>query len=168
MFKRYYPNSPIIHLGTINYYPIEKLINIDFIDKECTGTAIWVGNSASANGNHISVFERLSSFSDSIKIYCPISYGETGYSAYLDSEGNRLLGNKFVPLKAFLPVEQYYALFLNANSFVFGHYRQCGVGNVLMALFFGGKCFFYKRNPLYHMYLESGFCVFSIEDDLNE
>ncbi len=168
VFKRYYPKSPIIYLGTINYYPIEKLIKAEFVNRECIGNAIWVNNSASANGNHISVFERLSSFSDEVKIYCPISYGEAGYRDYLDSEGKRLLGCKFVPLKTFLPVDQYYALFLNANSFIFGHYRQCGVGNILMALYFGGKCFFYKRNPLYKMYLESGFFVFSIEDDLCE
>lgn len=168
VYKQYFPRSKKEHLGTINYYPIEQLIKNSFIHKECNGTAIWVGNSASANGNHLGVFRLLSTFSNNIKVYSPISYGDKRFTDYIDQEGTRLLGECFCPLKEFVPVEQYYSLFLDANSFVFGHYRQCGVGNILMALFFGGKCFFYKKNPLYQMYLDSGFSVFSIEDDLNE
>lgn len=168
VFKKYYPMSPIEHLGTINYYPIENLVNKEFVDSECNGSSIWVGNSASANGNHIGIFKILSSFSDDINIFCPISYGDKRFVDYIDIEGKKILGKKFSPLKEFLPVKKYYALFLNANSFVFGHYRQCAVGNILMALYFGGKCFFYKKNPLYQMYLDDGFSVYSIEDDLNE
>lgn len=168
VFKRYFPNSPIQHLGTINYYPIENLINQGFVNSECDGSAIWVGNSASANGNHVSIFKLLSSFSDSVKIYSPISYGDRRFIDYINNEGQRLLGDRFIPLMDFLPVDKYYSLFLNANCFIFGHYRQCGVGNILMALYFGGKCFFYKRNPLYQMYLDAGFAVFSIDDELNE
>lgn len=168
VFQKYYTNTTIKFLGTINYYPIEKLIGKENLNKECNGTAIWVGNSPAANGNHTSVFKKLASYSNNTKIYSPISYGDNRFMAYLNTEGKRILGDKFCPLRSFMPPEQYYSLFLNANSFVFGHYRQCGVGNILMALYFGGKCFFYKRNPLYQMYLDYGFIVFSIDDDLNE
>ena len=78
------------------------------------------------------------------------------------------MGDRFVPLKDFLPVNEYYAKFLQANAFVFGHFRQCAVGNILMAFYFGGKVFLSNRNPLLPMYKESGFYVYSIENDLRE
>ena len=168
VFNQYYGYKGLIFYGTINYYPIESLIDSSKQHEECTGNAIWVGNSADPNGNHVWVFEKLKNYSENIKILSPISYGDVRFMKYLEEEGNRLLGNKFAPLKDFLPVNEYYAKFLQANAFIFGHFRQTAVGNILMALYFGGKVFLSNRNPLLKMYKESGFCIYSIEDDLNE
>ncbi|MBQ6437492.1 MAG: TDP-N-acetylfucosamine:lipid II N-acetylfucosaminyltransferase [Bacteroidales bacterium] len=168
VFKKYYGEKRIKFYGTINYYPIENLIDPSKQKEECAGNAIWVGNSADANGNHVWVFEMLSNYSNGIKVMSPISYGDPRFMKYLYEEGNRLLGDRFVPLKEFLPVKDYYARFLQANSFVFAHFRQCAVGNILMALFFGGKVFLSHKNPLLNMYKETGFNIFSIEDDLTE
>ena len=168
VFKKYYGDKHVYFPGTINYYPIENLIDPSKHNKECSGNSIWVGNCAAPNGNHVWVFEKLAGFSDDIKIVSPISYGDARFMRYIDEEGCRLLGNKFVPLKDFLPANEYYAKFLQANAFVFGHFRQCAVGNILMALFFGGKVFLSNRNPLLPMYKESGFDIYSIEDDLTE
>ena len=168
VFKRYYPNSPIEHLGTINYYPIEQLVNDVNLDKECQGNAIWVGNSSAPNGNHLSIFKKLASYKSNMKVYTPISYGDKRFMAYIEREGKKLLGNNFIALKDFLPAHEYYSLFLNANTFIFGHYRQCGVGNILMAFYFGGRVFLSNNNPLLALYKKSGFHVYSIEDDLNE
>lgn len=168
VFKHYFGKEKISFLGTINYYPIEKLIDPTKQNEVCTGNAIWVGNSADAVGNHVWVFEKLKDFSDNIEIITPISYGDVKFIRYIDREGQRILGNKFVPLKEFLPANDYYAKFIKANAFIFGHYRQCAVGNILMALYFGGKVFLSNRNPLLKMYKESGFNIYSIEDDLTE
>lgn len=168
VFNQYYGDKGLIFHGTINYYPIESLIDSSKQNEVCSGNAIWVGNSADPNGNHVWVFEKLKDYSKGIKILSPISYGDVRFMKYLDEEGNRLLGNKFAPLKDFLPVNEYYAKFLQANAFIFGHFRQTAVGNILMALYFGGKVFLSNRNPLLKMYKESGFCIYSIEDDLNE
>lgn len=167
VFKKYYPTSNIVHLGSINYYPIERLVGDDNIDKTCTGNAIWVGNSAAPNGNHIGIFKILSGFNNNARVYCPLSYGDKRLARYIEDAGRRLLGGSLYSLTDFLPVQQYYSIFLNCNSFVFGHYRQCAVGNILMAFYFGGKVFLYKRNPLFQTYKEMGFVVFSIDDELN-
>ena len=168
VFCQYYGDKKIKFYGTINYYPIENLIDPSKQNEECTGNAIWVGNSADANGNHVWIFEQLKDYSDRIRVMSPISYGDVKFVKYIDSEGTRLLGGKFVPLKDFLPANEYYAKFLQANAFIFGHFRQCAVGNILMALYFGGKVFLSKRNPLLKMYKDSGFRIYSIEDDLTE
>lgn len=168
VFKKYYPATQILHLGTINYYPIEDLIGEDNMDKECSGNAIWVGNSAAPNGNHMSVLRRLAGLNINSEVYVPLSYGDTRIANFVEREGTLLLGRRFKPLIDFLPVQQYYSLFLNANSFAFGHYRQCAVGNILMALYFGGKVFLFEKNPLLEMYKKSGFIIFSIDNDLTE
>ncbi len=168
VFNHYFGDKTILFPGTINYYPIESLIDKSRYNEVCNGNAIWVGNSADPNGNHVWVFEKLSVYSDDIQIMSPISYGDVRFMKYIEEEGCRLLGRKFVPLKQFLPVNEYYAKFLQANAFIFGHFRQCAVGNILLALFFGGKVFLSNRNPLLKMYKESGFFIFSIEDDLTE
>lgn len=168
IFKHYFGDKNILFPGTINYYPIENLIEPSKQNAVCSGDSIWVNNSASAVGNHIWIFEKLKTFSNDTKIICPISYGDKRIANYIDAAGQQILGNKFIPLKDFLPVEEYYSMFLQANAFIFGHFRQCAVGNILMALYFGGKVFLSNRNPLLQMYKDSGVCIYSIEDDLTE
>lgn len=168
VFKRYFGKYSISFPGTINYYPIESLIDPSKQNEVCSGNSIWVGNSADPNGNTVWVFEKLRDYSEDITIMSPISYGDERFMKYIDEEGCRLLGKKFAPLKDFLPANEYYTRFLQANSFIFGHFRQCAVGNILMALYFGGKVFLSNRNPLLPMYKKSGFDIFSIEDDLTE
>ena len=168
VFNRYFGEKGIKFAGTINYYPIENLIDPSKQDEVCTGNSIWVNNSADGTGNHSWVFEKLKNYSDDIKVLTPISYGDVRYMKFIDSEGQKILGKKFVPLKDFLPVNEYYSKFLQANAFIFGHFRQCAVGNILMALYFGGKVFLSNKNPLLSMYKESGFSIYSIEDDLTE
>ncbi len=168
VFNHYLGDKNVKFAGTINYYPIEKMIDQSKQNEVCSGNAIWVGNAADANGNHVWMFEKLKDFSDEIKILCPISYGDKRFMKFIDQEGHRLLGDRFVPLKDFLPVNEYYAKFLQANAFIFGHFRQCAVGNILMAFYFGGKVFLSNRNPLLKTYRQGGFSVYSIEDDLTE
>lgn len=168
LIKAYFPELDIIFYPTAHYYPIEMMIGEDNMQKECIGNNIWVGNSPALNGNHISVFEKIKAFEENTKIYCPLSYGEERLKKYVESYGYMILGEKFFPLKKYLPTEEYYKLFYDANSFIFGHLRQCAVGNVLMALYFGGKCFLYKNNPLYGSLKNIGLIIFSIEDELIE
>lgn len=168
VFQHYFGDKKIQFAGTINYYPIENLIDPAKKDEECSGKTIWVNNSADAQGNHTWVFDKLKHFSNDVKVMTPISYGDARFMRFIDAEGRRILGDRFISLKDFLPVNEYYDKFLQANAFVFGHYRQCAVGNIIMALYFGGKVFLSVRNPLLKMYKENGFVIFSIEDDLNE
>lgn len=168
LLKMYFPKLNIVQYPTFSYYPIEKQIGDDNLNKKCSGSNIWVGNSPALNGNHSSVFKKIRGFSQSIKIYCPISYGEDRLKKHVEDVGHEILGPRFIPLKDFLPSTEYFKLYLDANSFIFGHLRQCGVGSVFMALYFGGKCFLYKGNPMFESLKELGLIIFSIDDDLTE
>lgn len=169
LFYQYFPQY---HFKTLTpgftYYPIEKMIDPTQMDSVCSGSNIWVNNSPAPNGNHVSVYQLLSSFTSNFKVITPLSYGDPRFMRYFEEQGRALLGDRFVPLLEFLPHDQYYSLFLSANSFIFGHLRQCGYGNVLVSLYFGAKCFFYKKNPLFEELKRRSFVVFSIEDDLTE
>ena len=168
LLKEYFPKYKYKHYHSCSYYPIELQIGYDNLNKECYGLNIWVGNSPALNGNHSSVFNEIKDFSKSIKIYSPISYGEERLMNYVDNLGGNMIGVNFIPLKTFLPSEKYFNLFLDVNAFIFGHLRQCALGNVMMAMYFGGKVFLYRDNPLLQQLRNFGFVVFSIEDDLNE
>lgn len=168
LLKEYFPDYEFKHYYSCFYYPIELQIGEKNLGKECHGMNLWIGNSPALNGNHLSVFNIIKNFSKSIKIYTPISYGEERLINYVDNLGRNIIGVNFIPLKTFLPSEQYFNLFLDVNAFVFGHLRQCALGNVMMAMYFGGKVFLYKDNPLFQQLRNFGFVVFSIEDDLNE
>ena len=169
LLRTYFPSLTFQSvMGSFSYYPIEKLVGERQLNLWCAGKNIWVNNSAAMNGNHISVFERLKGIHSSIKIYSPLSYGGAPFRAYIEKKGYEILGDKFYPIKDFLPPEEYYGLFLNVNSFVFGHYRQCAYGNILVALYLGAKCFFYKSNPLYNDLLSEGLIIFDLEKDFNE
>lgn len=168
LLSLYFPSLKIPFIGTFCYYPIEDLVGAKNLNQYCFGKDVWVNNSPAMNGNHVSVFCKLKQFSNDIKVHSPLAYGDARFINYLKQKGYEILGNKFIPLTTFVDPDVYYEKFLSANAFIFGHYRQCGFGNVLMALYFGGKCFFYKENPLLNYLRELDFTVFEIESDLSE
>lgn len=167
LLREYYPELNIGKNNFFSYYPIENQIGKDNLDKQCEGLNIWVGNSPALNGNHSTIFKCLKDFPKTVKVYCPISYGERRLIKYVDRIGEEILGENFVPLKEFMEANRYFEKYLDANSFIFGHLRQCGFGSILMALYFGGKCFLFKTSPLYKFLKRNGVVVFSIENDLN-
>lgn len=168
LIKKFFPELKIVLHPNCSYYPLELQIGNEAIGLECKGKNIWVGNSAHFNGNHVPIFRLLKSFPEDILVYAPISYGDERCIKYISSKGSEILGNRFVPIREFMNPQRYFKMYLDANAFIFGHLRQCGYGSILMALYFGGKCFLYKNNPLYQELLNDGFILFNIEDDLNE
>ena len=168
LFKSYFPELNILKYPFFSYYPIERQIGLSNMDKNCTGCNIWVGNSPALNGNHLEIFKMLKGYSEALKVYVPIAYGEKRLIDYVDKIGHEMLGGKFFPLNTFMPAENYFNLYLDANAFIFGHLRHCGFGSILMALYFGGKCFLFKQNPLFEYFKQKGCLIYSIDEDLNE
>lgn len=163
----YFPECSNKRVATFSYYPLEKMINSDNMDKFVSGTSIWVNNCAKQNGNHIEVFEALKKVKlDNSKVYCPLSYGDKRFANYLIKYGENLFNKDFLPMLDFIPREKYYNYFYDVNSFIYGHLRQCAEGNIMVSLYVGGKCFLYKKNPLYSYFKELGCEIYSIDDDL--
>ncbi|HWW39893.1 hypothetical protein [Pedobacter sp.] len=160
----HFPEANHLKRKSFFYYPIDTLLNQELLDSECKGMNFFVGNSSSLHSNHAAIFETLQNVElSNRKIFTPLSYGDSRYRDYISEIGYNLLPNNFFPITEFVPLEVYYQQFLSANFFIYGNYRQCALGNIVMALYFGAKVFLYECNPLYDFFISLGIKIFSIE-----
>ena len=72
------------------------------------------------------------------------------YANYISKVGEQYFGRKFNAIRDFMPLEEYNKFLLSADVFIYGNWRQEAVGNILIALFIGGKVFLDEKNPLYN------------------
>lgn len=168
LFVYYYPEFAGVKHKYMYYYPIDDILSNFIINKECFGENIWVNNCSGINGNHVCIFKKLKNLYVTNKVIVPLSYGDDRYAKYILEEGRIILGSGFYELVKFLPKEEYYSLFLSSNVFLFGHFRQCAFGNILIAFYLGGKVFLFKKNPLYDYFKIMGLHVYTIDDDLEK
>lgn len=164
----YYPELSHLEYKDFFYYPIDEVLGTELYDSVTNGTNIIVGNSASPTGNHLSVFDKLRNLNlGEKKILVPLSYGNIKYSNYISRIGDEYFGSKIETIRDFMPLEDYNKFLLSASVFIYGNWRQEAVGNILIALFIGGKVFLDEKNPLLKFYRDRGLIIFSLEE-LNE
>jgi hypothetical protein len=131
----------------LNYASVEDTYAVG--GGEVTGEDILVGNSANPSGNHLDALAALAlSHSAGRRIIVPLSYGDAGYADVVVAEGVRLFGADFIPLRDFLPLDEYQALISRCSIVVMPHLRQQAIGNVASALWFGARAVLDARNPL--------------------
>ena len=151
-------------LTGFNYYPIDTVLG-ELKDKKVQGNAIWIGNSASYTNNHLYAFEYLSRFNiDNRKVIMPLSYG--GTKKYVKNQikrGEMKWHNNYVPLLNYLPLDKYNELLLSAEHFIFSSWRQEAVGNILIALYLGGKVFLSEKSPILNYFRNMGLSIYSLE-----
>lgn len=161
-------NTTPAHIYSIAY-SIEKvmgpLYGLPFQDH--SRCSIIVGNSASFTNNHLYVLEQLSKVDvgDS-EISLISSYGNTS-SEYLEKVKNTFssrYGNSFKMISNYLSLTDYNNLLKSATHFLYGNWRQEAVGNILTALYLGGKVYLSKNNPLFEDLIEKGFSIFCLEE----
>lgn len=164
LLLKYYPEFSFLEPKEIFYYPINEILG-DLLNEKCYGTNIIVNHSASPTGNHIDIFRLLSRLSiNDRKIVVPISYGTDRMKRYIITLGQKILKNNFSPVLNYMPLDEYNKLLLSSNVFIYGHIRQEAVGNILIALFIGGKVFLSSESPLYSYYKRLGLKLFSLEE----
>lgn len=141
------------------YYRIEEIIK----EEKINGNNIIVGNSAYAAGNHIEVFKELSKIDiGDRKVIVPLSYGDI--AAYVIKEGEKVLGNSFMPLVDFMPLDEYNKLLSSVRTFIYGNYRQAAIGNIVVAFCIGATVFLHDKNPLLQEFRNAGFVLFSVSE----
>lgn len=132
--------------------------------EKAADTVILAGNSGNPSNNHHEILSKLLSVRDmKIKIICPLSY--SGNHAYIDSvvtAGDRIFGNKFVPLRDFIPPGNYLDLLWNVDIAVMNHDRQQGMGNILPLLYFGKKVFIRSDTTTYRYLSDIGCRLYDI------
>lgn len=145
-------------------------VNNNFVDykKGNTGCVVQINHSASWDGNHLTVLKKIARIDNDrrLKLLIPLSYGKQSVVKEVENfiEKERL--NAEV-LKAFLPIDEYYALTRKVNATIFGQHRQEGGYNIIQSFRSGTKVFLREDNNLLRLYRDWGLKVFSFEDDLN-
>ena len=129
------------------------------------GLNILVGNSASQTNNHIDIFHMLTRHDlGSRKVIVPLSYGDPIYRKNLIACGDEILGEAFMPLVDFLPLDQYCSIVASCNVVVMNQLRQQALGNIGAALYQGAHVFLDPINPVYRFFKEKGAFVRSTHD----
>ncbi|HTL46548.1 MAG TPA: TDP-N-acetylfucosamine:lipid II N-acetylfucosaminyltransferase [Verrucomicrobiae bacterium] len=130
------------------------------------GNDILLGNSAAASNNHVDALKLLRETAQDRNVIVPLSYADPGglYTARVVEEGARLLGDRFKPLTAWMPMERYFAHLSNCGIVIMNHRRQQALGNISAALYKGAKVFLRPENPVYRWYLEMGIKLFPVTE----
>ena len=149
-----------------NYGSLEKNYIKGFNEKLVNGDNILVGNSATDTNNHIEIFDLLNTLvlEDSMKIICPLSYGNETYKKNIINIGNNMLGERFEPLVEFMNIDDYISKIVSCKVVIMNHVRQQAFGNIITMLYLGAKVFLREENPIYIFLKNQGASVYSIHD----
>jgi dTDP-N-acetylfucosamine:lipid II N-acetylfucosaminyltransferase len=140
-----------------NYPCLEEVI--DNVDK-CGGSFgdnVMLGNSATPENNHLDLLpELLPLMQSGQRIYCPLSYGDAAYGDMVASEGARLYGDQFVPIREFLPLIDYLTILRSCSTVIMPHLRQQAMGNIFMMLYAGAQVIMDSRSPAFRFLRRMG------------
>jgi len=132
---------------------------------EASTLNILVGNSAQETNRHLLVLEKLKNYRDrKIRLFCPLSYGDNDYARKVMDTGQSIFGKKFIPLRKFLPFQNYLKFLRTIDIGFFLHNRQQGMGNVIQLLGNGRKVFLSRGTSQYEFFRQCGITVFDIEN----
>jgi len=124
---------------------------------------VLVGNSADSSNKHEEIFELIKGI-ENIKVVVPLSYGNKDNANYIIEAGKRLLGENFIPLTKFMPIEEYTDLLNSIDVAIFNHDRQQAVGNIVTLLSLGKKVYLRENTSHYNYFKENGIKVFPVHD----
>jgi dTDP-N-acetylfucosamine:lipid II N-acetylfucosaminyltransferase len=155
-------------LVDFNYCGIEDLctVNESLYPARMHNNAT-VGNSGCEGNNHASLLQLLyKSGRHFEKIYCPLSYSEHPvYVNAIEKIGSTLFGDEFVPLKDFLPKQEYDKILGSCDYFFHNHYRPQAYGNIVFQLWKGGKVYMNEKSSLYRYLIKNGIVIGTISGD---
>ncbi len=165
MILDYYPEFSHLQYRSFFYYPIDEILGNLYNNTWVEGFNVLLGNSCSYTNNHIYVLNILKEKGIKENIVAPLSYGgDDRYKEHVKCVGSSLFGDRFHPIEDYMSLSDYNKLLLSCNSFIFGSLRQEAVGNILIALYIGGRVFLQSSNPLLKFYKSMGLIIFSIEE----
>lgn len=147
-----------MYLSNLHHAPAQEVAPHD-------GINILLGNSADASNNHLDALERLRPFADkSIRIFCPLSYGDESYAQTISDYGRQVFGDRFIPLLDFMPFEEYLSFLCKIDIAILNHERQQGVGITTTLLGLGKKVYMRRDISSYRMFNDLGVKVFPIDN----
>lgn len=150
---------------TWNYGNLEEDLIKGFSDEWVLGENILIGNSATAENNHLDTFSLLSKAGVSNRtLVTPLSYGKKDYREIVIGHGQEIFGDKFSPLIDFMPIGEYIKILLSCGYVIMNHVRQQAVGNIVIMLYLGAKVFLREESPTYSFFRGQGAVIHTIQD----
>ena len=165
--KNYHQSPKLEHLF-YNYYTLEDMVG-PLIEKRCNGHNIFMGNCGANECNYwdaMPIAARLKEKGQKVIIPIPKGYGAPWVCKRVNRLGKWLYGEDFMPLRDFLPREQYNELICDCSTMIMPHYAPRAQGNIITALWLGMRVYLSERNMTYHHFKRLGCTVYSIEKDL--
>jgi len=121
------------------------------------GPDILLGNSDTPENNHFESMNLLRRMGvDGRKIIVPLSYGHSHYADEVSQFGRRLFGSDFMPLRHYIPIDEYHELLATCGTVIMNHRRQAAMGNISAALYKGARVILREENPIYQTYSKLG------------
>lgn len=151
-----------------NYiHPEEFQLNDINAPINLTGHNILLGNSASSHNNHVDVMLMIKDYiPDGVDVISPLSYQIVpSYQEKVLAAGAELFGDRFKPLKGYLPFEEYNKIMNSCDTIVLGQKQQAATCNCLTAMWNGIRLFMSTDSMNYKYYSQLGLKIFSIEED---
>lgn len=124
-----------------------------------------IGHNAGASCNHEYILDFIKDVDFNQRmIILPMNYGiHPSYSKIIECKYNDVFSNVQY-LNNFLPLNEYNSIMLSASTFIYGNFRQEAWGNILVALYLGGKVYLSINSPLRIWCENLGFIFFILED----
>lgn len=149
MKRLYHPKGKLLSAT----YGIPDLNLNDSGEKSREVINIQIGNSATESNHHKRVIDELCKFkNENIKVYVPLSYGNNTYAREVKKYGESVLGEKFVPIMDYMPLEAYNQLLAQMHVAIFDIERQQALGNINAQYLLGSIIYFRRRsvNSVYY------------------
>lgn len=147
----------------LNYASVEDTYATE--PSRLSGADILVGNSATPENNHLETFALLATLDLSDRnVVVPLSYGDPAYADEIESAGFELFGERFRPIRQYLPFTEYTKLIAQCDVIVMGHLRQQALGNVARALWQGAHVYLDARSPMLEYFRSSALSAGTLDD----
>src|SRR5262249_55264963 len=110
---------------------------------------------------HFEILGSLAKFSErNIRIYAPLSYGDSAYAQSVAAKGREVFGEKFIPLTKYLSPSEYTEFLSSIDIAVFNHSRQQAMSNTISLLGFGKKVFIRSDVAQWDRFRKLGIAIF--------
>lgn len=156
--------NPHLKFLQFNYYT-KELMNFEEIPVQAINhNRILLGNSGASTNNHIEALQYLHKIKYGGEIFCPLSYNASeNYLMNVCLFGDKLFGSRFIPLKNFMPLNEYQEIINSCGVIWMNHKRQQAAGNLLF-LFMAQKIIITDgRSPLNITFKKWGLNFFNRE-----
>lgn len=105
-----------------------------------------LGNSSTAELNHLDALQWMEENKIKSKIYIPVSYGDTAYARFLKKYSEFYKGGEIEFVDRYMNFNEYFEFLSGADGLIMNNIRPQGYGNILMMMYLGKKVFMNEKN----------------------